>query len=324
MLLTSAPLWVGAAFLLFSRPYQSVIILTVVESEALNSYKQAVAEMFDGRTEYSRSEIHARLADRLVRLGAPQPNERVLDIATGTGFVAIPAARLVGKRGTVIGVDISPGMLDQAAKAVAAAGVRNVELAQADAEALDYPAGSFDLIFCCNALPYMTDVPAALKHWYSLLRPGGRLAFNCWAEHSYATGHLLRIIAARHGIPVAAVGQDTGTPERCRSLLAAAGFIQTELVTEPTATFFTANHLETFPDMAVKNPLYGITPTDASRLSGYLTSTSQKHGPHLSKKTSMPKWERTSSWLINGPPSRSRAEPRALGNRRKHRPSPID
>jgi ubiquinone/menaquinone biosynthesis C-methylase UbiE len=239
-----------------------------VDPKALNTYKRAVAEMFDARIDYSRSEIHSRLADRLVRLGAPQPNERVLDIATGTGFVATPAARLVGERGTVIGVDISAGMLDQAAKAVAAAGVRNVELVQADAEALDYPADSFDLIFCCNALPYLTDVPAALRHWHSLLRPGGRLAFNCWAEHSYATGHLLRIVAARHGIPVAVVGQDTGTPERCRSLLAAVGFIQPEIVTEPTATFFTTNHLETFPDMAVKNPLYGITPSDTSRLSG--------------------------------------------------------
>jgi ubiquinone/menaquinone biosynthesis C-methylase UbiE len=224
--------------------------------------------MFDARTDYSRSEIHARLADRLVRLGAPQPNERVLDIATGTGFVAIPAARLVGERGTIIGVDISAGMLDRAAKAVVAAGVGNVDLVQADAEALDYPAGSFDLIFSCNALPYMTDVPAALRHWHSLLRPGGRLAFNCWAEHSYATGHLLRVIAARHGIEVAVIGQDTGTPERCLSILVAVGFVRPEIVVEPTATFFTTNQLEVFRDLALKNPLYGITPSDASRMSG--------------------------------------------------------
>ena len=61
---------------------------------------------------------HARLADRLVRLAAPQPDERVLDIATGTGFVAILAAQLVGERGRVVGVDISAGMLDQAAEAI--------------------------------------------------------------------------------------------------------------------------------------------------------------------------------------------------------------
>ncbi|MGO9512845.1 MAG: class I SAM-dependent methyltransferase [Steroidobacteraceae bacterium] len=226
-----------------------------------------MAEHFDARTDYSRSKSHARLADRLVRLAAPQPDERVLDIATGTGFVAILAAQLVGERGRVVGVDISAGMLDQAAEAIVAVGVGNVELIQADAETLDYSAGSFDLIFCCNALPYMTDVPAALRLWHSLLRPGGRLAFNCWAEHSYATGHLLRAIAARHGILVALIGQDTGTRERCRAVLATAGFVRPEVVAEPTATFFSADQLEAIPEMAVKNPIYGITPSDASRLS---------------------------------------------------------
>ncbi len=236
----------------------------------LDEYRRAIAEHFDARTDYGRSKTHARLADRLVRLAAPQPDERVLDIATGTGFVAIRAARLVGERGTVVGVDISTGMLDQAAKAIVAEGVGNIQLMQADAETLDYPAGSFDLIFCCNALPYMTDVPAALRLWHSLLRPGGRLAFNCWAGESYATGHLLRAIAARHGIRIAVVGQDTGTPERCRAVLAAAGFVRTEVVVEPTATFFSVEQLETIPEMAVKNPLYGITPSDASRLTALL------------------------------------------------------
>ena len=95
-------------------------------------------------------------------------------------------------------------------------------------------------LFSKQALPYMTDVPAALRHWHSLLKPGGRLAFNCWAEQSYVTGHLLREIAARHGIRVAVIRRDTGTPDRCRSILGAAGFVETKVVVEPTSTFFLA------------------------------------------------------------------------------------
>jgi len=236
----------------------------------LDEYKRTIASIFDARTDYSRSKSHARLADRLVRLAAPQPGERVLDIATGTGFVAIRSAQLVGDQGTVVGVDISSGMLHQAAEAIIDAGVSNVSLTQADAETLDCSIGTFDLITCCNALPYMTDVPTALRLWHSLLRPGGRFAFNCWAEHSYATGHLLRTIAARHGVRVAVIGKDTGTPERCRAVLAAAGFVRTEVVVESTAVFFSADQLEAIPEMAVKNPLYGITPSNASRLSDLL------------------------------------------------------
>jgi SAM-dependent methyltransferase len=117
-----------------------------------------------------------------------------------------------------------------------------------------------------QALPYMTDVPAALRHWHSLLKPGGRLAFNCWAEQSYVTGHLLREIAARHGIRVAVIRRDTGTPDHCRSILGAAGFVETKVVAEPTSTFFSADQLEGALESAVTSPLYRITPSDAIRL----------------------------------------------------------
>ena len=49
----------------------------------LDPYKRGIAEHFNSRTSYSRSESHARLADTLVRLAAPQSDERVLDVATG-------------------------------------------------------------------------------------------------------------------------------------------------------------------------------------------------------------------------------------------------
>lgn len=248
----------------------------------LDDYQRAVARHFDARSDYSRSKSHARLADRLAALAAPQPGERVLDIATGTGFVAMAVARLIGAAGSVVGVDLSAGMLRQARAAVAEAGLGNIELLQADAQTLPVPvdvlASGFDLICCCNALPYMPDVPAALQRWGELLRPGGRLAFNCWAEDSYATGRLLRELAARHDIQVAAVGRDTGTAERCRAVLHAAGFAHSEVVAEPTGHFFFADQLGGFLDMAVNNPLYGIAPADAARLASLRAEYAEQAG----------------------------------------------
>ena len=238
----------------------------MAESLVLDGYKEAVAEFFNARSNYSHSELHARMAERVLRLARPQPDERVLDIATGTGFVSIPAARLVGERGTVVGVDISPGMLKQAKAAVMAAGLSNIELVQADAEDVYYPANSFDLVTCCNALPYMADVAGALQHWQLLLRQGGRLVFNCWAEDSHATGRLLRSFAASHGIEVAVIGRDTGTPERCRNILAAAGYVRQEVVIEPTAHYLSVDRLGDVLESALKSPLYGIASADVIHL----------------------------------------------------------
>lgn len=233
-----------------------------------NPYKKAVSEFFDSRTKYSRSELHRRMANRLIQLANPQPGEQVLDIATGTGFVSIPVGRLVGQQGAVVGVDISAGMLKQANEAIQVSALNNIELVHTDAENLDLPYDRFDLITCCNALPYLSNVPAALRHWYKLLRPGGRLVFNCWSENSHATGHLLQTIAVKHGIQVAIVGHDTGTPERCRSALKNAGFTKQEITIEPTSNYWSADYLEAVFDSALQNPLFGLTPRDRSLLTG--------------------------------------------------------
>ena len=100
-----------------------------------------MAELFDARaSNYDEDNLRARLASRLVDIARPQPGERVLDIATGTGLVAIPTARLIGESGRVVGVDLSKGMLGRASKAVEAEGLGNIELIHIDAEKPAFPA----------------------------------------------------------------------------------------------------------------------------------------------------------------------------------------
>ena len=73
---------------------------------------------------YDADQTHRRISTILVS-GAPlQPGMRVLDIATGTGAAALKAAEIVGSQGSVLGIDISDGMLVEARRKAMAAGPR--------------------------------------------------------------------------------------------------------------------------------------------------------------------------------------------------------
>ena len=101
-------------------------------------YKQELAEIFDARAiNYDEDNLRARLANRLVEIAKPQPAERVLDIATGTGLVAISTARMLGESGRVVGVDISKGMLNRVSRAALAEGLGNIEYYRGSPSSID-------------------------------------------------------------------------------------------------------------------------------------------------------------------------------------------
>ncbi len=85
----------------------------------LNDYKQQIAELYSRRSDtYDQGDWHPRIAHRLVELAKISRGQHVLDIATGTGMVAIEAAQLVGSEGRVVGIDISDGMLSVARRKI--------------------------------------------------------------------------------------------------------------------------------------------------------------------------------------------------------------
>jgi ubiquinone/menaquinone biosynthesis C-methylase UbiE len=99
---------------------------------------------------YDADETHRRIITILVS-GAPlQPDMRVLDIGTGTGTAALKAAEIVGSQGSVLGIDVSEGMLAEARRKGMAAGLQNVEFIHADAEQFDLPEESLDFMFCAS------------------------------------------------------------------------------------------------------------------------------------------------------------------------------
>lgn len=111
-------------------------------------------------------------------------NESFLDIASGTGNVALPLAERL-PRGRVDGVDLSPGMLRQAEQKTNAAGLSNVFLHCRSVEDLDFPAHHFDGMTCGFGVFFWTDMAAALKKLLIMLKPGGLLAMSSFAPESF-------------------------------------------------------------------------------------------------------------------------------------------
>eukprot|EP00891_Asterochloris_glomerata_P005836 jgi/Astpho2/5836/gw1.00080.153.1_t len=106
---------------------------------------------------------------------------RVLDVATGTGIVALAASRQVhaGDRcGHVLGVDLSQDMLAKASAKAETSGLSNVAFQLGDVEDISFPQGSFDVILCSASLPYLWDLEGTLTRMRSWLAGTGRLIFN--------------------------------------------------------------------------------------------------------------------------------------------------
>lgn len=100
--------------------------------------------------------------------------DRVLDLACGTGLNLPHLHQLVGERGQVVGVDLTPAMLDIARRLIQAHSWGNVEVREADAASLPFPDGSFDKVLCTFALSIIPKYVRALEEVKRVLVPGGR------------------------------------------------------------------------------------------------------------------------------------------------------
>jgi demethylmenaquinone methyltransferase / 2-methoxy-6-polyprenyl-1,4-benzoquinol methylase len=112
----------------------------------------------------------------LVDALAPARDERVLDVATGTGLVASELVRRFGCR--VVGLDQSEPMLTGARARIAGDPLlaSRIELVRGEAEALPFPDASFDALSFTYLLRYVEDPEATLRELARVVRPGGRMA----------------------------------------------------------------------------------------------------------------------------------------------------
>jgi arsenite methyltransferase len=108
-------------------------------------------------------------------LGAPRPGERVVDVGSGAGIDSLIAARMVGSTGYVVGVDLTPAMLEKARASAAEAGLDNVEFCHGFAEELPVPDEWADVVISNGVLNLFPDKTAGLREMGRALKPAGRL-----------------------------------------------------------------------------------------------------------------------------------------------------
>ena len=138
------------------------------------------------------------------------PGTRVLDVACGTGNTAIPAARTGA---TVTGVDIAPNLVAQAKERAREAGVA-AEFREGDAEQLDFPDASFDVVISVFGAMFAPRPERTAAELLRVCRPGGIIAMGNWTPPGF-TGKMFAL-SAKHvppppGIPAPVLWGDEDT-----------------------------------------------------------------------------------------------------------------
>ncbi len=109
-------------------------------------------------------------------LGELRPGERVVDVGCGAGIDSLIAAKKVAPDGRVIGVDMTPSMLEKARRAAEEVELKSImEFREGYAEALPVEDGWADVVISNGVLNLMPDKAAALEEISRVLKPGGRL-----------------------------------------------------------------------------------------------------------------------------------------------------
>lgn len=164
--------------------------------------REGVAQTYDRMADhYGALSFWDEYGRRLVGHLELAPGASVLDIGCGAGASALPAAELVGRNGSVIGVDLSSELLALAGKRADARRLSNVVFRNEDMTDLSYPAGSFDAVVSGFSIFFVEDIEGLVGELWRMVKPGGKLAIATWAPPIFEPLETLVRLCAEPELP---------------------------------------------------------------------------------------------------------------------------
>jgi ubiquinone/menaquinone biosynthesis C-methylase UbiE len=165
-----------------------------------------------------------------------KPGSVILDVGCGSGASAIPAGKVVGPHGRVIGVDLADRLLAMARAKANAQKLQNIEFRQADMEALGYPDESFDAVICVFAIFFVPDMVKQVRELWRMVRGGGQLAITTWGPRMFEPGSAAWWAAVKQFRPDLHTAFNPWeriiTPQAVRHLLTDSGIREAEIIAE--------------------------------------------------------------------------------------------